>query len=225
MKFSGEEPVKFCKYFFKKPKVFVKYAVNQNIRSYIMSEDFKIEKNETTNQEKPVNNEANRVIDEANYRIHAPRESGPTAVGKGGDPLFRRIRASKDQLLELIEETQTVQDWIQRETCNNVALSYLDNENLKEIYYEIKDGFGEYGKISLMGFKTPSGVEIPRLKVYDTNGEVLEVLTGPMAMDELNKRALAYRESLKEYEEMPVNGDSVTGIIPDYSGNPHDYVT
>ena len=225
MKFSGEEPVKFCKYFFKKPKVFVKYAVNQNIRSYIMSEDFEIAKNETTNQEKPVNNEANRVIDEANYRIHAPRESGPTAVGKGGDPLFRRIRASKDQLLELIEETQTVQDWIQRETCNNVALSCLDNENLKEIYYEIKDGFGEYGKISLMGFKTPSGVEIPRLKVYDTNGEVLEVLTGPMAMDELNKRALAYRESLKEYEEMPVNGDSVTGIIPDYSGNPDDYVT
>lgn len=41
-----------------------------------------------------------------------------------------------------------------------------------------------------MGFKTPSGVEIPRLKIYDTEGEVLEVLTGPMAMDELNKELL-----------------------------------
>lgn len=84
-----------------------------------------------------------------------------------------------------MEETQTVQDWVQRETSNNVALACLDNENLKEIYYEIKDGFEsadkKYGKISLMGFKTPSGVEIPRLKIYDTEGEVLEVLTGPMA--------------------------------------------
>ena len=153
-----------------------------------------------------------RVIDEANYRIHAPRESGPTAVGKGGDPLFRRIRASKDQLLELIEETQTVQDWIQRETCNNVALSCLDNENLKEIYYEIKDGFGEYGKISLMGFKTPSGVEIPRLKVYDTNGEVLEVLTGPMAMDELNKiQKVINKEMAEADKEVLLVIDGTTG--------------
>lgn len=144
-----------------------------------------------------------RVIDEANYRIHAPKENGPTAVGRGGDPLFRRIKASKEQLVELMEETQTVQDWIQRETCNNVALSCLDNENLKEIYYQIKDGFGEYGKISLMGFKTPSGVEIPRLKIYGTDGEVLEVLTGPLAIDELNKRALAYKESSSAYEAMP----------------------
>ena len=74
-----------------------------------------------------------------------------------------------------------------------------------------------------MGFKTPSGVEIPRLKVYDKNGDVLEVLTGPMAMDELNKRALAYRESLKDYEEMPVQDDETAGVIQDYSGNPDDY--
>ena len=93
--------------------------------------------------------------------------------------------------MELMEETQTVQDWVQRETCNNVALSCLENENLKEAYFEIKDGFGEYGKISLMGFKTPMGVEIPRLKIYDTNGEVIEVLTGPQAIDEISKRALA----------------------------------
>lgn len=191
-----------------------------------MSENFHVEKNvnpaniksETPNQPQ------GKIIDEANYRIHAPQEKGPTAIGRGGDPLFRRIRASKEQLLELMEETQTVQDWIQRETCNNVALSCLDNENLKEIYYEIKDGFGEYGKISLMGFKTPSGVEIPRLKIYDTNGEVLEVLTGPMAMEELNKRALAYRESLKEYEDMPAQNENTAGVIPDYSGNPDDYV-
>lgn len=193
-----------------------------------MSEDFRVEKNQNPQNQPEVNNNNNngqgKIIDEANYRIHAPREKGPTAIGRGGDPLFRRINASREQLLELMEETQTVQDWIQRETSNNVALSCLDNENLKEIYYEIKDGFGEYGKISLMGFKTPSGVEIPRLKVYDTNGEVLEVLTGPMAIDELNKRALAYRESLKDYEEMPAQiGEETAGIIPDYSGNPDDY--
>ena len=192
-----------------------------------MSEDFRVEKNQSPQNQPEVNNNNNgqgKIIDEANYRIHAPREKGPTAIGRGGDPLFRRINASREQLLELMEETQTVQDWIQRETSNNVALSCLDNENLKEIYYEIKDGFGEYGKISLMGFKTPSGVEIPRLKVYDTNGEVLEVLTGPMAIDELNKRALAYRESLKDYEEMPAQiGEETAGIIPDYSGNPDDY--
>ena len=193
-----------------------------------MSEDFRVEKNQSPQNQPEVNNNNNngqgKIIDEANYRIHAPREKGPTAIGRGGDPLFRRINASREQLLELMEETQTVQDWIQRETSNNVALSCLDNENLKEIYYEIKDGFGEYGKISLMGFKTPSGVEIPRLKVYDTNGEVLEVLTGPMAIDELNKRALAYRESLKDYEAMPAQNDETAGVIQDYSGNPEDYI-
>ena len=150
------------------------------------------------------NNSENKVIDEANYNIRAPRAKGPSAVGKGGDPLFRRIRASKEQLIELMEETQTVQDWIQRETSNNAALKCLENENLKEIYFEIKDGFGEYGRISLMGFKTPSGVEIPRLKIYDTNGEVLEVLTGPLAIDELNKRAIAFKKSKEGYEEAPI---------------------
>lgn len=190
--------------------------------------DFRVEKNNIPSVNQQENQapkqQQGKVIDEANYRVHAPRESGPTAVGRGGDPLFRRIRATKEQLLELMEETQTVQDWVQRETSNNVALSCLDNENLKEIYYEIKDGFGEYGKISLMGFKTPSGVEIPRLKVYDKDGEVLEVLTGPMAMDELNRRALAYRESLQDYEKLPQTGEK-TGVIQDYSGNPDDYIT
>lgn len=186
-------------------------------------ENFRVEKG-SVNQQDASAQPGKRVIDEASYRIHAPREKGPTAVGKGGDPLFRRISATKEQLLELMEETQTVQDWVQRETSNNVALSCLDNENLKEIYYEIKDGFGEYGKISLMGFKTPSGVEIPRLKVYDKNGEVLEVLTGPMAMDELNRRALAYKESLNNYESIPVT-EETEGVIADYSGNPEDYIT
>lgn len=161
--------------------------------------------------------EERKIIDEANYAINLPRPSGPVAVGKGGDPLFRRIRATKAQLEELLDETTTVQDWIQRETCNNVAISCLDNENLKEIYYEIKDGFGEYGPIMLMGFKTPQGVEIPRLKILDTDGEVIEVLTGPMAIDELNKRALAYKESkvvADSYDE-PI----ITEEIQEYSGN------
>ncbi|MBR6127785.1 hypothetical protein IKQ21_08890, partial [bacterium] len=112
-----------------------------------------------------------------------------------------------------MEETQVVQDWVQRETSNNVALSCLNNENLKEGYYLIKDGFGEYGRISLMGFKTPSGVEIPRLKIYDTNGDVVEVLTGPMAIDEISKRVLAYKNS--QYEALPFEGNepAETGII------------
>ena len=186
-------------------------------------ENLKIEKTS-----EPINtntsNNGNRVINETDYRIQVPKAKGPTAVGRGGDPLFRRINATKEQLLELIEETQIVQDWIQRETSNNVALTCLDNENLKEIYYEIKDGFGEYGKISLMGFKTPRGVEIPRLKIYDKNGEVLEVLTGPMAIDELNKRALAYKETMNNYESLPEEL-SETGLISEYSGNPDDCTT
>ena len=195
-----------------------------------MSEEFQIQKKETPT---PSPNEqvgqatqqtGGRVFDEANYQIRAPREKGPTAIGRGGDPLFRRINASREQLLELMEETQTVQDWVQRETCNNVALACLDNDNLKEIYYKIKDGFGEYGKISLMGFKTPSGVEIPRLKIYDTNGEVIEVLTGPLAMDELNKRALAY-SNYNSYEEAFDDSNENTVAIADYSGNPDDYAT
>lgn len=180
----------------------------------------KINNNEQNNQ-----NGQGRVIDESDYKIQAPKEYGPTAVGRGGDPLFRRISATKEQLLELMEETQTIQDWVQRETSNNVALSCLNNENLKEIYYEIKDGFGEYGRISLMGFKTPSGVEIPRLKVYDKNGDVLEVLTGPMAIDELNKRALAYRDSHNNYEELPAENFSDEEVIEEYSGDISDYTT
>ena len=164
--------------------------------------------------------EERKVIDEANYAINLPRPNGPAAIGRGGDPLFKNIRATKAQLEELLEETTTVQDWVQRETCNNVALTCLNNENLKEIYYEIKDGFGEYGPIMLMGFKTPLGVEIPRLKILDTNGEVLEVLTGPLAIDELNKRALAYKES--KVAVSVVDEPIITEEIAEYSGNIED---
>lgn len=190
-----------------------------------MADDFRIDK--TNLPENQTNTSEGKVIDEANYNIRrSSPEKGPTAVGRGGDPLFRRISATKEQLLELIEETQTVQDWVQRETCNTVALSCLDQGDLKEIYYQIKDGFGEYGKISLMGFKTPYGVEIPRLKIYDKNGDVIEVLTGPLAMDELNKRALAYKESVNVYEEVPdESSEELSVAIDDYSGNPEDYIT
>lgn len=162
-----------------------------------------------------------RVIDEANYQIQMPRQRGPVAVGKGGDPLYRRINATKEQLFGLLDETSTVQDWVQRETCNNVALACLNNENLKEVYFEIKDGFGEYGPILLMGFKTPQGVEIPRLKILDKNGEVQEVLTGPMAIDEINRRALAYRGY--DPTELPLEVVEAQEVIEDYSGNPADY--
>ena len=201
-----------------------------------MSEDFEFvgennSKKENEQQEAEKNpqgqSQGGKVIDEANYKIRAPREKGPTAVGRGGDPLFRRINATKEQLIELMEETQTVQDWVQRETCNNVALACLESENLKEAYFEIKDGFGEYGKISLMGFKTPMGIEIPRLKIYDTNGEVIEVLTGPQAIDEISKRALAYKNTVNGYEAVPLaeNAPVEEGIIGDYSGNPNDYIS
>jgi len=169
-------------------------------------------------------NQERKVIDEANYQVRATRAPGPAAIGRGGDPLFRNIRATKEQLVELLDETTVVQDWIQRETSNKVALSCLDNENLKDIYYEIKDGFGEYGPIILMGFKTPQGVEIPRLKIMDKNGDVIEVLTGPMVIEELNKRALAYQESLASaYEVVQVEEEAemevseYSGIIEDYS--------
>lgn len=167
--------------------------------------------------------EERKVIDETNYSYQAPRPNGPTAIGKGGDPLFMNIRATKTQLEELLDETTTVQDWIQRETCNNVALACLNNENLKEVYFEIKDGFGDYGPITLMGFKTPQGVEIPRLKILDKNGEVLEVLTGPLAIDELNKRALAYKNSQSNYEVLDLPEEQGEGVIADYSGNISEY--
>ena len=183
-----------------------------------MSEDLNGQNSEQMSQQQ------GKIIDETSYRAPvAPRQPGPAAIGKGGDPLFRRIRATKEQLTELLDETTTVQDWIQRETCNNVALACLDNENLKEAYFEIKNGFGEYGPIVLMGFKTPQGVEIPRLKVLDKNGEVKEVLTGPMAIEEINKRVIAYRESLEDY--IPIeNAESIVETIQDYSGNPNDYI-
>lgn len=167
--------------------------------------------------------EERKIIDEANYSYQMPRQLGPAAIGKGGDPLFMNVRATKAQLEELLDETTTVQDWVQRETCNNVALACLDNENLKEIYFEIKDGFGEYGPIMLMGFKTPQGVEIPRLKILDKNGDVLEVLTGPMAMDELNKRALAYKSSKSNYEVLDLPEEVGECVIEEYSGNAVDY--
>jgi hypothetical protein len=200
-----------------------------------MSEDFKIVKSSENpaveNQAGNKENAGGKVIDEANYKIKGPREHGPTAVGRGGDPLFRRISATREQLLELMQETQTVQDWVQRETCNNVAIACLEDENLKEDYFAIKDGFvganGSYGKIALMGFKTPTGVEIPRLKVYDTNGEVLEVLTGPMAIDEIRTRVIAYKNSVNRYESVPLeNNEHVESeVIAEYTGNPDDYTT
>ena len=106
-----------------------------------MEDDFKVIKNSDNsseeNQKQSENNDSNqpaggKIIDEANYKIRGPREKGPTVVGRGGDPLFRRISATKEQLLELMEETSTVQDWVQRETCNSVALNCLENEELKD---------------------------------------------------------------------------------------------
>ena len=186
-----------------------------------------IQSENTTQEENQAQEASGKVIDEANYKIRAPREKGPTAVGRGGDPLFRRIRATREQLIELMDETSTVQDWVQRETCNNVALSCLENADLKETYFAIKDGFGDYGRISLMGYKTPLGIEIPRLKIYDTNGDVIEVLTGPLVIDELNRRAIAYKDTLNRYESVPLESNQPIEecVIADYSGNPDEYIS
>ena len=185
--------------FTKNLKVFRNTAVIENIRSITMTEERKI-------------------IDERNYSFQAPKQAGPAAVGRGGDPLFRNIRATKAQLVELLDETTVVQDWIQRETSNKVALSCLDNENLKEIYFEIKDGFGEYGPIVLMGFKTPQGIEIPRLKILDKEGEVKEVLSGPMVIDELNRRAEAFKVFKNGYESLDLPEETLDSEIKDYTG-------
>ena len=59
-----------------------------------MSEEFRVDKGSVNNNNNTAQNNSQgggKVIDEANYRIHAPQENGPTAVGRGGDPLFRRI--------------------------------------------------------------------------------------------------------------------------------------
>ncbi|MCQ2740367.1 MAG: hypothetical protein MJ237_09130 [bacterium] len=170
------------------------------------------------NNTQPESNSGNKVIDEQKYNYSVPKPKGPAAIGKGGDPFFKKIYAPKEQIQELLDETITVQDWMQRETCNNVALACLDNENLKEIYFKIKDGFGEYGPMVLMGFKTPQGVEIPRLKILDTNGEVIKVLSGPLVIDEINKRVLAYK-SANNFEE---ETDEAVAV-EDYSGNPEGY--
>ena len=170
--------------------------------------------------ESNVNASDGKVIDESNYRFHSPREKGPTVIGKGGDPFFKRINATKEQIQELMEETQVVQDWVQRETCNNVALACLDNENLREGYFQIKDGFGEYGRISLMGYKNPLGVEIPRLKIYGLDGEVQEVLTGPLAIAEIAKRVSEFNNI--QYETLPqdIDEQAENVYIEDYEGNP-----
>ena len=162
--------------------------------------------------------EERKIIDERNYSYQAPKQSGPAAVGKGGDPLFMNIKASKAQLEELLSETTVVQDWIQRETSNKVALTCLNNENLKDTYYEIKDGFGEYGPIVLMGFKTPQGIEIPRLKILNKKGDVENVITGPMVIDEINKRAEAYRCYKNGYESLDLPEETGDCEIPDYTG-------
>jgi len=167
--------------------------------------------------------EERKVIDETNYSFQAPLPKGPAAVGRGGDPLFMNIRATKAQLQELLDETTTIQDWVQRETCNNVALACLNNENLKEVYFEIKNGFGEYGPIMLMGFKTPQGVEIPRLKIMDKNGEVIQVLTGPSAIDEINKRALAFQASQQQYEVLDLPEEQIGAEIEEYTGELKEY--
>ena len=197
------------------------------------NEEFQVKKN---GEPLPEEN-GQKVIDESNYAIRAPQRSNAPLIGRGGDPLFRRIRATKEQLNELLEETSTVQDWVQRETCNNVAISCLNNANLKEAYYEIKDGFGDYGPILLMGFKTPQGVEIPRLKILDNEGNVVNIITGPFVIEEITKRAAAYRASQSNYEQIDTDeigeviadyqsSDLITegeGVLQDYSGNPDDY--
>ena len=170
-------------------------------------------------------------LDDSKYSI--PKETayrykkGDVKVGKGGDTYIssENLYATKEDIEELNEETAMLQDWVRREEGNSVAIDCLENENLKETYYKIKGGFAEYGPVVLMGFKTPQGVPIPRLKIMDKNGEVLDVLTGPSAVEELNKRALAYRNFENGYEVLPADlaETNADEVIADYTGNVEDY--
>ena len=187
-----------------------------------MSDKFFVEK---SGSNLPQPSGERKVIAEENYRTFRYSQSGnmPSIVGRGGDPFFKGINASKEQLTELLSETETIQDWAEKEKSNKAALNCLDGMGIDtDLYYKMKDGFGEYGSMVLMGFKTPNGVEIPRLKLLDKNGDVIQVLSGPMAMEELNKRALAYKESTNGYEALDLPPEE-TGVIQDYSGNPDEY--
>lgn len=187
-----------------------------------MSDKFFVEK---SGSNLPQPSGERKVIAEENYRTFRYSQSGnmPSIVGRGGDPFFKSINASKEQLTELNHETAVVQDYVAKEQSNQVAYNSLDNLGIDtDLYYKMKDGFGEYGSMVLMGFKNPLGVEIPRLKLLDKNGDVIQVLSGPMAMEELNKRALAYKESTNGYEALDLPPEE-TGVIQDYSGNPDDY--
>ena len=52
------------------------------------SKDFKVEKNGSGEEEKNTQG-GKRVIDESKYKVRGPKADEPTAVGNGGDPLFR----------------------------------------------------------------------------------------------------------------------------------------
>ena len=99
-----------------------------------MANDFRVDKGQVTPQQnnnevqQNANGGGGKIIDEANYRIHAPRESGPTAIGRGGDPLFRGISATKAQLDELNKETADIQNWVNRQDSNDVAKNCLKNK-------------------------------------------------------------------------------------------------
>ena len=174
-----------------------------------------------------------KSLDADDSKYSAPKETtyrykkGDVKVGKGGDTYIssENLCATKEDINELNEETAMLQDWVRREEGNGVAIDCLESENLKEDYYKIKGGFAEYGPIILMGYKTPQGVPIPRLKIMDKNGEVLDVLTGPAVIEELNKRALAYKNFENGYEALPVEmaETNVDGVIADYTGNIEDY--
>lgn len=168
-----------------------------------------------------MNENPQRVIKEEDYAIPAQMENAPTAIGKGGDPLFKTMHVAKEDLLKLIEETQVVQDWVQKEISNNVAISYLKSENLLDAYNTIKNGFGDYGRILLMGFKSPTGAEIPRLKIFSPDGNVLQVISGPMVSVEINKRLSEYNNLFNTYEQIEEileedNTQIITSEISDY---------
>ena len=58
----------------------------------------------------------------------------------------------------------------------------------------------------------------------DKEGEVVQVLTGPLAIEELNKRALAYNESQNYYETLDLPEEDNVGVISDYTGHIEDYL-
>ena len=117
-------------------------------------EEFHVEK---SNNPELQNQQSGKVIDEANYRIRAPRQNGPAAVGRGGDPLFRNIRATKEQLIEKLVNFKGVPQELELPSAPKQFIQYLEEDNRPQVALDVD-------------YEKGMGVSVGRLRedtVYD----------------------------------------------------------